>query len=445
MSKQRYVIEGGIPLKGEVQVSGAKNAAIKETAVSLLTTESITLENVPEVSDLVVDLEIIKALGVEVAKPGSGVLTLGPPVSLKTDVPEKLSCQTRGAIIVLGPLLAREGKVVLPVPGGCAIGLRPLDRHLAGLEALGARFEIRAGKILGRAKKLRGGRVVFKKNTVMGTENIVLAAVLAQGETEILGAAQEPEVDDLINLLRQMGAQVERDPQNPRILRIQGVQTLSGARHRILPDRNEAVTFAVAAAVTRGDILLTDLIVSDLTAFLAKLQKIGVSYEILGKNLRVWVEEGVVFRPTEVETAPHPGFMTDWQQPLTVLLTQAKGESLVHETVYEDRWKYLAELKKFGARVELFTPQELGKTFEPDRCNFDWKGSGQPRTFARILGPTQLKGAKVQITDLRAGAALVLAGLAAEGQSEIWGVEHIRRGYENFEEKLAKLGARIKG
>lgn len=432
-----------MPLKGEVNISGAKNAAIKEIAASLLTSETLTLENVPEISDLAVDLEIVKALGVEVSKTGSGGLILHPSPSLRTEVPEQLSSQSRGSIIVLGPLLAREGKVVLPAPGGCAIGSRPLDRHLAGLEALGAQFEIRNGKIIGRTKGLRGGRIVFKKNTVMGTENIILAAVLAQGETEIMGAAQEPEVNDLINLLILMGARIERDLQNPMVLRIQGVQTLEGARHRILPDRNEAVTFAVAAAVTRGDLLLTDLIVSDLTAFLAKLQKIGVSYEILGKNLRVWVEEDLVFRPAEVETAPHPGFMTDWQQPMTVLLTQVKGNSLVHETVYEDRWKYLSELKKFGARVELFTPQELGRDFDSESYNFDWKGSGQPKTFARVSGPTLLKGARVQITDLRAGAALVLAALAAEGSSEVAGVEHIERGYERFEEKLTKLGASI--
>lgn len=443
MSKKSYVIEGGIPLKGEVRISGAKNAAIKEIAASLLTFETINLENVPEISDLTVDLEIVKALGVEVAKIGIGGLSLHPPARLKTTVPEQLSCQTRGAILVLGALLARAGRVVLPAPGGCAIGLRPLDRHLSGLEALGARFEISRGVIVGRAKKLRGGRVVFKKNTVMGTENIILAAALAQGETEILGAAQEPEVDDLIDLLRQMGARMERDSQNPRILRIQGVQTLLGARHRILPDRNEAVTFAIAAALTRGDILLTDLIVSDLTAFLAKLQKIGVSYEILGKNLRVWAEDDLVFLPAEVETAPHPGFMTDWQQSLTVLLTQSKGESLVHETVYEDRWRYLSELKKFGARIELLTPQELGRVFEPDDYGFDWKGGRQPKTFAKVSGPTQLKGAKVQITDLRAGAALVLAALAAQGKSEVSGVEHIERGYERFEDKLTKLGASI--
>ena len=442
MPGKKFIIEGGIPLKGEVKISGAKNAVVKEIAASLLTPDQITLENVPVISDVEVDLEIIKSLGVGVSR-SPGTIVLHPPISLRTEVPARLSSQSRGSIIVMGPLLARQGRVVLPAPGGCAIGSRPLDRHLAGLESLGAKFEIGKEKIVGAAKKLRGERVVFKKRTVMGTENIIMAAALAEGETEILGAAQEPEVEDLISLLNAMGAQIERDPQNPGVLRIQGVQSLGGARHRVLPDRNEAVTYGVAAAITRGDILLTNLNTADLTSFLAKLQKIGVSWEVQGKNLRIYVKDGAVFEPVEVETSPHPGFMTDWQQPLTVLLTQAKGASLIHETVYEDRWKYLAELKKFGAQIKLLTPEELGREFVPGDYEFDWKGAGEPKSFARILGPVPLKGAEVQITDLRAGAALVLAALAAKGRSEVLGVEHIERGYEDLEGKLTRLGARI--
>ncbi len=444
MSRKKYIIEGGIPLKGEVKISGAKNAAVKEIVASLLTFDQIVLENVPDISDVAVDLEVVKALGVEVRKTGKNSLSLHSRLSLGTEVPGILSSRTRSAILTMGPLLAREGKVVLPTPGGCPIGMRPLDRHLSGLEALGAKFEISGEKIVGRTKKLRGGRVVFNKNTVMGTENILLAAVISEGETEIIGAAQEPEVSDLINLLNKMGARIERDASDPRLIHIQGVTTLFGAKHQVLPDRNEAVTFAVAVAITRGDVLLTDLVVSDLTSFLAKLQRMGVSYEIRGKNLRVWVEDGVIFQPVEVETSPHPGFMTDWQQPLTVLLTQAKGESLVHETVYEDRWKYLSELKKFGAQVTLLTPSELGKAFDPKDYNFDWKGKGQPKTFAKVTGPTELIGARTEIADLRAGAALVLAALGAQGESTIGGIEHVERGYEDFESKLTALGAQIK-
>ncbi len=444
MTKKRYIIEGKTPLKGEVKISGAKNAAIKEIMASLLTLDPILLENVPDISDVAVDLEVVKALGVEVRKSKQHSLSLQLRSNPVTEIPEALSRRTRSAIVAMGPLLARKGRVVLPTPGGCPIGARPLDRHLAGLESLGAKFEISKDKIVGKAKGLRGGRVVFGKRTVMGTENVLLAAVTAAGETEIIGAAQEPEVEDLIALLRKMGARIERDATDPRMVHIQGVQTLSGAKHQVVPDRNEAVTFAVAAAVTRGDIVLTDIAVSDLTSFLAKLQPIGVSYEIRGKNLRVWVEGQDSFQPVEVETAPYPGFMTDWQQPLTVLLTQARGESLIHETVFEDRWKYLPELRKFGAQVELFTPSQLGREFDPQKYIFDWKGKGQPKTFAKVFGPTELVGASVEIVDLRAGAALVLAALGARGESEIYGVEHVERGYEDFEEKLSALGAKIR-
>lgn len=443
-STKRYIIEGKIPLKGKVRISGAKNAAVKEIIASLLTQDSLVLENVPDISDVAVDLEVVKALGVEVKKQGRNSLSLRSRQNLATEIPEALSCQTRSALLTMGPLLAREGKVVLPALGGCLIGARPFDRHLAGLESLGAKFEIDGKKVVGKAKRLRGGQVVFGKNTVMGTENILLAAVVAEGETEVLGAAQEPEVDDLIILLKDMGARIERSASDPRRVFIQGVQTLSGAKHKVLPDRNEAVTFAVAAAVTRGDLLLTGINVPDLTSFLAKLERIGVSYEIMGDDLRVCVDEQAIFHSIDVETAPHPGFKTDWQQPLTVLLTQAIGKSYIHETVFDDRWKYLSELRKFGAHVRLLTPSQLGKPFNPGDYNFDWKGKDQPKTFAEVFGPTELIGAKVTITDLRAGAALVLAALSARGTSEVYGVEHIDRGYEDFEKKLLALGAAIR-
>ncbi len=441
-----YKVEGGIPLKGRVEVSGAKNAAIKEMTASLLTSGTVTLNNVPDISDVAIDLEIIKALGVGVGKPKPNTLVLHASDKLKTTVPAPLCAKSRAAIITMGPLLAREGEVNLFTPGGCPIGERPLDRHLNALEGLGASFKIKGGMIEGRAAKLTGGGIAFEKNTVMGTENALLAAVLAKGETEIRGAAMEPEVDDLITLLEKMGAKIERDAAEPRIIRIEGVQNLVGAKHTVICDRNEAVTFAVATAVTRGDITLTGLEVTDLTAFLAKLEKVGVRYKIEGQGvLRVLVEEGAKLSPVDVVTAPHPGFMTDWQQPFTLLLTQAQGESLVHETIYENRWGYLSKLRKFGARVKLYTPSDLGKPFNPEEYGFDWQGrKKEPKVFAKVFGPTLLSAAKVEVTDLRAGATLLLAALAAEGESEIMGVEHIERGYENFEEKLSALGASIK-
>ena len=443
MPESSFIIKGGRPLKGKVRISGAKNAAIKEIAASLLTKERLILENVPRISDVEVDLKIVEALGVAVEKSG-GTVTLHSSPNLQTSIPKELSKRSRASVITLGPLLAREGRVVLTAPGGCDIGERPLDRHLAALESLGAEFKIEGSRIEGRTAGLRGGRIIFKKNTVMGTENALLASVLAEGETEIGGGAQEPEVDDLILLLNEMGARIERDPQDRRTIRVQGVSSLSGARHRVLPDRNEAVTFMVAAAVTRGDVTLEKVVPADLAVFLAKLKEAGVSFEERGSELRVGAELGKELAPVEFATAPHPGFMTDWQQPMTLLLTQARGESLVHETVYEDRFRYLEELRKFGVRVETLTPSGMGREFDPARYNFDWEGSGEPRAFARISGPTALKGARAAITDLRAGATLVLAALAAAGESEIAGVSHIRRGYENFEEKLKGLGADIR-
>ncbi len=440
---KKFIIKGGSPLTGTVKISGAKNAAIKEIAASLLTTEPLFLENVPQISDVGVDLEIVKALGVAARVSGDSV-TLKSSQKLKTVIPKVLSKKSRASVITLGPLLAREGRVVLTAPGGCDIGKRPLDRHLAALESLGAQFTVEGSRIEGQTGGLRGGRIVFAKNTVMGTENALLASVLAKGETEIVGAAQEPEVDDLISLLSKMGARIERDERNPRTIRIQGVQSLGGAKHRVLPDRNEAVTIACAAAATRGNVTLEGVEPEHLTFFLDKLKKVGVSFEAGESSLRIWVDPNTEFLPVDLETSPHPGFMTDWQQPMTLLLTQVKGESLVHEAVYEDRWKYLSELSKFGANVELFTPSELGKTFDPKKVNFDWKGEGEPKTYAKVKGPVVLEPAVAEITDLRAGATLVLAALAAKGESEIYGAEQVERGYENFEKKLTSLGAEIK-
>jgi UDP-N-acetylglucosamine 1-carboxyvinyltransferase len=442
----KYLIEGGVPLKGEVRISGSKNAAIKEIIAALLTTEPLTLSNIPEIGDVAVDLEMVKALGTAVEKPRPGTLILRSSGTLKTEIPTALSAKSRVAIIAMGPLLAREGRVSLPTPGGCPIGKRPLDRHLAALECLGASFEVKGNVIEGRAPKLIGGKIVFSKNTVMGTENAVLAASLAEGETEIRGAALEPEVDDLVILLTKMGARIERDAEEPRLIRIQGVQTLKGARHTVLPDRVEAVTFAVAAAITAGDVILTDLEVKHLTAFLAKLEKVGVRYNIEGpRKLRVSVDEQIEFFPVDIETAPHPGFMTDWQQPFSIVLALAKGESLIHETVFENRWGYLSELRKFGVRAKTFTPDELEKPFDPGDYGFDWSlRRKQPKTYAKISGPAVLGGAKARVADLRAGATLVLAALAAAGKSEVSGVEHIERGYERFEEKLRGLGAKIR-
>lgn len=437
-----FLIRGGSPLKGSVTISGAKNAAIKMIAASLLTVEEIRLLKVPRIGDVDVDLEIVRLLGVETEWKGEQLrLRAGDKGS--TDIPRHLGSRTRSAVITVGPLLARFGKATLPAPGGCRIGNCPIDRHLAAFECLGAEIEYQGDTVVVRADRLVGAPIRFEKNTVMGTESVILASVLASGETVITGAAQEPEVDDLIELLLKMGAEIERSSNDPGRVVIRGVEKLSGATHEVLPDRNEVVTFAIAAALTCGDVVIKNVRPQDLTSFLSKFESWGGSYEVLKDALRVWVEPNASFSVVQIETAPHPGFMTDWQQPFSVLLTQAEGESLVHETIYPQRFGYLSELEKMGARVRLFTPSEVGIPFEPEKYGFDWSGSEEPRVVAKVFGSTALYGANVVVTDLRAGATLVLAALAAEGESKITGIEHIDRGYENFEEKLQELGADI--
>lgn len=440
---QKFLIEGGIPLKGQVQISGAKNAAIKMVAASLLTPEEVILENVPRIDDVGVVVEVVRNLGVKIELLDEHTLSLRADDVFSTDVPHSLGVKSRSAVITIGPLLARFGEVTIPEPGGCRIGLRPIDRHLKALESLGAEVSHERGVYKLSTPRLKGATIRFEKNTVMGTENAVLAAVLAEGETVLVNAAEEPEVDDLIELLTKMGAKVRRDEQELRRIVIEGVRELSGARHRVLPDRNEAVTFACAAAATRGEVTLSEIRPTDLTAFLAKIEKMGVGFEAGQAKLGIWLDRDSALSPVDIETAPHPGFMTDWQQPTAVLLTQADGESLIHETIYEDRFDYTKELVKMGARIELLAPSEAGLAFDSQDYNFDWISDEEPKSVARISGPTPLSGSRLQVPDLRAGASLVLAALSAEGQSEITGVEHIERGYESFDEKLRRLGAKI--
>lgn len=440
---QKFLIEGGIPLKGQVQISGAKNAAIKMVAASLLTPHEVVLENIPRIDDVGVIVEIVENLGVKTEFLDEKVLGLRANEVFSSEVPHSLGVRSRSAIMTVGPLLARFGEVTIPEPGGCRIGLRPIDRHLEALERLGAEISCEGGVYKFTAPRLKGAEVNFEKNTVMGTESVLLAAVLAEGETVITNAAEEPEVDGLIELLVKMGGKIKRDEQEPRRIVVEGVRELSGARHRILPDRNEAVTFAIAAAATCGDVTLENIRPLDLTAFTAKLEKMGVGFDIQKQSLRVWLEKDKVLQPVEIETAPHPGFMTDWQQPFCVLLTQANGESLIHETVYEERFEYVTQLNKMGAKIKLLTPSKAEVAFDPQSYSFDWASDGEPKSVAKIFGPTPLSGRRLQIPDLRAGAALVLAALAAEGTSEVSGVEHIDRGYEQFDEKLRNLGAKI--
>jgi UDP-N-acetylglucosamine 1-carboxyvinyltransferase len=418
---QKFVVSGGVPLSGEVRIAGAKNAVLKQMAAAVLTDDPVTLTNVPRISDVAILRDLLGDIGFEVRRVAGDALVIRAHEATWPFVPLEAGVKMRASFILLGPMLARFGRVILPNPGGDRIGKRPVDLHVTAMEALGARIVYRNGYYFASAPEggLRGGRIEFPTVTVMGTENAVLAAALAGGSTVIENAALEPEVDDLIAMLCAMGARIERAGE--RRIEVEGVDRLRGTEHRVLGDRLEAETFAIAAAVTGGEIEMRGVNPTHLGAFLEVCERIGVECSASpdGNGLAVRAgDDGL--RAVDVTTQPYPGFATDHQAPLSVLLTQSHGTSTVEETIFEDRLDHLLELRRMGADVEILTPQR-----------------------ARISGPTPLHGAEVAIADLRAGATLILAALTATGTSVISGVEHVDRGYEQIEAKLVALGARI--
>lgn len=443
MKASKYLIEGGKPLKGEVVVSGAKNAAMKMIAASLLTPEEVVLDNVPEIDDVLVMVEAAERFGVKITWLDNHKLRLKAEEISQFELDPTLSCRARSTIMFMGPLLSRFGQFAISEPGGCSIGKnRPINRHLAAFEKMGAAIRLESGVYRGSVRGgLKGAEIFFEKNTVMGTENAILASVLASGTSHLVNAAREPEVDDLILFLNKMGARIERT--EDRAVRVEGVSSLHGTDHEVMPDRNEVVTFAVAAAATRGDVLIKNVRPADLTAFLAKLDKVGVSFEAGKDSLRIWAGADKVLNGVSIETSPHPGFMTDWQQPFCLLLTQAAGESLIHDTIYVNRFEFVKELNRMGARVDVVQPSAVGLKAVISDDDYDLEKEGEPLTVAKISGPTALAGKKVTIPDLRAGATLVIAALVAGGRSEVSGIEHVDRGYESFDQKLLGLGARI--
>ena len=418
---QKFVITGGIPLSGEVRIAGAKNAVLKMMAAAVLTDERCTLHNVPKISDVAILRELMTDIGFEVKRVNGAALELQATDADWPFVPLEAAMKMRASFILLGPMLARFGRVILPNPGGDRIGRRPVDLHVTAMEAMGATVVYRNGYYFAAAPPdgLRGAQIAFPTVTVMGTENALLAAVLARGTTVIDNAALEPEIDDLIAMLCGMGARISRTAD--RRIEIEGVDRLHGTEHEVLGDRLEAETFAIAAAITGGTATLTGIDPTHLAAFLEVCDRMGVRTEAdaAARTLRVLPVDGPL-RAVDVRTDPYPGFATDFQAPLSVLLTQAEGVSTVHETIFEDRMDHTRELVRMGARIELLDERR-----------------------ARITGPTPLHGAEVGIADLRAGATLVLAALAASGTSVISGIEHIDRGYEQIEAKLVALGARI--
>ena len=421
VERQAFRVTGGRPLNGTVRISGAKNAALKMLAAATLTGERCRFTNMPEIEDVRVMVEVLRDLGVIVDHPEPNTYEVAAGDVEWLFVPLEAAAKMRASFILLGPLLSRFGRVIMSNPGGDRIGRRPVNLHVDAMRAMGAEIEYRNGYYFARTTgRLRGTRIDFPMVTVMGTENAILAAALAEGHTTIRPAAQEPEVDDLILLLQKMGADVERTA--PDTIEIEGQRRLRGAEHRIVPDRIEAGTFLVAAAVTGGDIVIESAPCDHLGTFLDVVADIGVPVACGRDTIEVRCsgETRKAFKPRDIETSPYPGLATDLQSPSSVLLTQANGTSQLHETIFEDRLEWMSELRKLGANVEL-----------------------RDERHASIQGPCQLRGAEVEMGDLRAGASLILAALAAEGTSVIHGAHHVRRGYENIEGKFLDLGAQI--
>ena len=421
VAREVFRIEGGRPLSGAIRISGAKNAALKLLAAAVLTGERCRFTNVPEIEDVRVMAETLTDLGVVVDHPAPGTYEVAAGDVDWLFVPLEAAAKMRASFMLLGPLLSRFGRVIISNPGGDRIGRRPVNLHVDAMRALGADIEYRNGYYFAKAPgRLRGGEVTFPIVTVMGTENAILAAVLADGTTTIRPAAREPEIDDLIEFLQKMGAAVERTA--PDTIVVDGRRRLRGADHAVIPDRIEAGTFVVAAAVAGGHVMLEGAPCDLLGAFLDAVTRVGVSVACGRDTIEVRglaPTEGT-YRACDIETAPYPGLATDLQSPMSVLLTRASGTSRVHEAIFEDRLEWLAELRLLGAEVEITDTRH-----------------------ARITGPRRLRGAEVTIPDLRAGASLILAALAADGTSLIHGAHHVQRGYENIDRKFHDLGARI--
>lgn len=415
---------------GEIRLAGAKNAATKMLIASLLTDEECVFENFPRIGDAEIVKELCGALGSEIKSIDSHLVIRTPEI--KNTKVASLSRKNRISILALGPLLCRAGEAEVPVVGGDKIGSRPVDIHMESLRALGAEIEVGPESYRARVSgRLKGAIIALKYPSVGATEQIIFSSVLAEGKTTITNAAVEPEVTDLIKMLQKMGAIIEIGTH--RTVTVYGVPKLHGVRHRVLPDRNEAVSFACLAVATNGRILVNGADQGDLITFLNNLRRIGGEYEVTNEGILFWRARPLT--GIRLETDTHPGFMTDWQQPFLTMLTQAEGESVIHETVYEDRFGYTKDLNLMGADIRVVN-ECLGET----PCRF--KNGNHPHS-AVIKGPTKLHGATVTVPDLRAGIAHVLAALIAEGESEILGVHEIDRGYEKIVERLSFLGADI--
>lgn len=427
-----FIIKGGRPLEGKIEVRGSKNAASKMMIATLLTDEPCTIENVPFSAETDITRELCEIIGSKVIlDPANHILTLETP-DVKTSLVPQLSKKNRIPVLALGPLLHRRGVAEVPVLGGCPIGHRPINFHLEALAKMGVKIERREHSYFAQGDKITGGEIKFPWSSVGATENVLLAAVLADGKTTIANAAVEPEVLNLVDMLQKMGARITVD-EKQRFIEIQGVSKLNGVSVRVIPDRNEVVSFAVAGLATGGSVLVSGAIEKHIDKFIEKVKETGG--KVITSDQGIGFIAPSSYQNVFVETSAHPGFMTDWQQPFSVLLTQAQGESIIHETIYEDRFGYVKDLGRMGASISISTdcPEER-------KCRYYGEQSSH---VAFIQGPARLQGSEMRVTDLRAGMAHLIAAFTAKGQSIISGIEHIDRGYEKIDERLRQLGAHI--
>ena len=416
---EKFRIRGGNPIKGRVSISGAKNSALPCMAAAILTSETVTLHNLPYVRDIITMRRLLEDIGATVLTPELRTHKISAAHVELMAAPYELVKTMRASVLALGPLLARFGKARVSLPGGCAIGARPIDLHLSALTKLGAQVFLEAGDVVARAPEsgLSGAEIHFDKVSVTGTENLMMAATLARGKTTIHNSAREPEIVDLAELLNKMGARI-RGAGTPTIY-VEGVEALGSAEHTIIPDRIETGTFIAAGAITKGDLEIKDCRPEHLSAVINLFRELGVEIEEINQSTLQVRGSRRGFKASDLSTQPYPGFPTDMQAQFMTLMTQAEGRSAITETIFENRFMHASELQRMGARIQISRDQAI------------------------IEGPDKLIGARVQASDLRASASLVLAGLIAEGETLIDRVYHIDRGYERIETKLKEVGADI--
>ena len=413
---EKLVVTGPTPLKGEVVISGAKNAAVAILPATLLIDGVCTIENLPNISDIQISCQILEKLGAKITWNNKNSITIDTSNIETTKAPLDLTSKFRASYYIIGSMLGRKGEIEVGMPGGCKLGARPIDQHIKGFELLGANVTVEKGKIYAKAKKLKGSPVYMDIVSVGATINVMLAAVLAKGTTIIDNAAKEPHIVDVANFLNTMGADIRGAGTD--VIKINGVKELSGnITYSVVPDQIEAGTFMLAAVASRGDILIKNCVAEHLDSVIAKIVEIGANVEDLGDSIHVWMNK----RPSKavIKTLPYPGFPTDLQPQMGVCLSLSDGTSIINESIWESRFQYTEELNKMGAKITA---------------------QGKSAIFEGVKG---LTGAPVYMTDLRAGAALIIAGITANGTTEVYNLDHIDRGYENIEEKFRKLGAKI--